>query len=75
MTSSETNLPYVGTKVSLSLGNEGRVEVVIHSNGTRDLTFFGPDERGSGYPVRLDPTAGGALGALLCAAIQHSPAV
>ena len=74
MTSSETNLPYVGTKVSLSLGNEGRAEVVIHSNGTRDLTFFGPGDQGSGFQIRLDPTAGCALGALLCAAVQQSPA-
>ena len=73
MASSETNLPFVGTKVSLSFGDEGRVDVVIHSSGIRDLTFFGPGEQGSGYPIRLDPTSACALGALLCAAIQHPP--
>jgi TrkA domain protein len=74
MASSETNLPYVGTKVSLRLGNGDRVEVVIHTNGTRDLAFFGAGDQAPDRLVRLDPTSACALGALLCAAIQQPPA-
>jgi len=70
MASSETNLPYVGTKVSLRLGTGTHVEVVIHTNGIRDLAFFTREEGAPEYLVRLDPTSACALGALLCAAIQ-----
>ncbi|HET8654479.1 MAG TPA: hypothetical protein VFL93_03010 [Longimicrobiaceae bacterium] len=74
MTSSETNLPYIGTKVSLHLGNGDRAEVVIHTNGTRDVAFFAPGDQEPHYLVRLVPTAACALGALLCAAVQSPPA-
>jgi K+/H+ antiporter YhaU regulatory subunit KhtT len=71
MTSSETNLPYVGTKVSISLADGNRVEVVIHRDGTRDVAFYGAAGEGNAeYLVRLDPTSACALGALLCASIQ-----
>lgn len=73
MASSETNLPYVGTKVSIELGTGLHVDVVIHTNGTRDLAFVA-GEGAPEYLVRLDPTSACALGALLCAAIQKPPA-
>jgi K+/H+ antiporter YhaU regulatory subunit KhtT len=73
MTSSETNLPYVGTKVSISLEGGNRVEVVIHKDGIRDVAFFGVGAGHPEYLVRLDPTSACALGALLCAAIQPPP--
>ena len=73
MASNETNLPYVGTKVSIRLENGERVEVVIHTSGMRDLIFYGSGDRAPEHLVRLDPTSACALGALLCAAIQHPP--
>jgi K+/H+ antiporter YhaU regulatory subunit KhtT len=73
MASSETNLPYVGSKVSIQLRTGLHVEVVIHTNGTRDLAFFASEEGAPEYLVRLDPTSACALGALLCAAIQRPP--
>jgi len=67
--SSETGLPFVGRKTSLILPEGERIDVVIHSDGTRDIAVSRPGSDDPEHIVRLDPASACALGALLCAAL------
>lgn len=70
MGSSETDLPFVGAKVSLTLDGGEQVDVVIHLDGTRDIAIVRAGSAEPHHVMRLDPAAACALGALLCAAFQ-----
>ena len=74
MESSETELPFVGKKTSLLCDSGERIDVVIHPDGTRDVSFSGPGEEAGAHVVRLDPSTACALGALLCAALPRPAA-
>ena len=71
MESTDTDLPLVGRKTTLTLEGGSRIEVVIHMNGFRDISVSDPGEEDPRHIMRLDPTSACALGALLCAAIQN----
>ena len=74
MEPNETDLPFVGRKMSLHVEGGKRVDVVIHSDGTRDLSFFPAGEEIPSYVARLDAATACALGALLCAAMRPGSA-
>ena len=66
----ETELPFVGKKMSLYVEGDKRVDVVIHTDGTRDISFVPAGAEVPAYVARLDPATACALGALLCAAVR-----
>ena len=66
----ETDLPGVGTKTSLILDGGDHLEVVLHTNGTRDIAFFRRGDETPSCSMRLDSTSACALGVLLCAALS-----
>ena len=70
MESKDTDLPHLGRKTTLSLESGNRIEVVIHTNGMRDISVSEPGDEDPRHILRLDPTSACALGALLCAALQ-----
>ena len=72
MQPSETDLPFVGRKMSLHLDGGKRVDVVIHSDGTRDVSFVPAGSEIASHVVRLDSATACALGALLCAAVERA---
>ena len=71
MESKETELPHLGMKTTLTLESGNRIEVVIHTNGIRDISVSDPGDEDPRHILRLDPTSACALGALLCAALQE----
>ena len=70
MDANETDLPFVGTKMSVHLEGGKRVDVVIHSDGTRDVSFVAAGSETASHVFRLDAASACAVGALLCAAVQ-----
>jgi TrkA domain protein len=66
----ETDLPGVGTKVSLALRDGGRLDVVTRTGGEREVHFFRRGEEEPSFTACLDPADACALGVALCAALD-----
>ena len=70
MKTSETNLPGVGTKTTLTLEGGDSLAVVTHTSGDRELAFFRQGDEQPVHTIRLDVASSCALGVLLCAALD-----
>ena len=68
----ETRLPGVGTKFTLRLDRGGRLTVILHNDGTRELYYFrhaGDDEPSS--VITLDDDEARQLGAVIGGAYER----
>jgi TrkA domain protein len=68
----ETRLPGIGTKFTLELASGGRLAVIVHNDGKRELYFFrrtGDDEPGA--VIVLDDDEARQLGAVIGGAFER----
>ena len=68
----ETRLPGVGTKFTFRLDDGGRLAVIQHNDGKRELYFFRTrTTRSPGAVIRLDDDEARQLGAVLGGAYER----
>lgn len=68
----ETRLPGVGTKFTLRLGGGGRVALILHNDGKRELYFFRrPDDEEPQAVIVLDDDEARQLGAVIGGAYER----
>jgi TrkA domain protein len=69
---SETRLPGVGTKFTLQLDRGGRLAVILHNDGTRELYYFRhPDDEEPRAVITLDDDEARQLGAVIGGAYER----
>lgn len=61
----EIELPGVGWKYALRTSGGGRLTVIVHHTGHREIYFFEKDAEFPSHAVRLDDAEGRQLGAIL----------
>ena len=67
----ETRLPGVGVKYSLPLAAGGRLSVILHNDGKRELYFFGPGDDDPRAVITLDDDEARGLGAVIGGAYER----
>jgi TrkA domain protein len=68
----ETRLPGIGVKYGLRLDGGGRIALIQHNDGTRELYWFGrPDDEEPSAVIRLDDDEARQVGALLGGAYER----
>jgi len=68
----ETRLPGIGVKYGFSLGDGGRITLILHNDGTRELYYFrrAHDDEARAV-IRLDDEEARHLGALIGGAYER----
>jgi TrkA domain protein len=61
----ETRLPGVGVKYSLPLAGGGRLSVILHNDGKRELYYFGGSDDEPRAVITLDDDEARGLGAVI----------
>jgi TrkA domain protein len=61
----ETRLPGVGVKYALPLAGGGRLSVILHNDGKRELYYFGHADDDPRAVITLDDDEARALGAVI----------
>src|SRR3954464_15467992 len=67
----ETRLPGVGVKYALPLAGGGRLSVILHNDGKRELYYFGPADDEPSEVIRLDDDEARQLGAVIGGAYER----
>src|SRR5919197_5483429 len=68
----ETRLPGIGTKFALRLDGGGRIAVILHNDGKRELYYFrDADDEEPGAVVTLDDDEARQLGAVIGGAFER----
>jgi TrkA domain protein len=68
----ETRLPGIGVKYGLRLDGGGRIALIQHNDGTRELYWFRrPDDEEPSAVIRLDDDEARQIGALLGGAYER----
>ena len=67
----ETRLPGVGVKYSLPLSGGGRLSVILHNDGKRELYFFGSGDDEPRAVITLDDDEARGLGAVIGGAYER----
>ena len=68
----ETRLPGVGVKYSFRIGHGGRMAVIIHNDGMREIYFYArPDDEDPRTVIKLDDDEARQLGAVLGGAYER----
>src|SRR4051812_27919451 len=67
----ETRLPGVGVKYALPLAAGGRLSVILHNDGKRELYFFGSGDDEPRAVITLDDDEARALGAVIGGAYER----
>ena len=68
----ETRLPGIGVKYGFSLDDGGRLAIILHNDGTRELYYFRrPDDEEPRAVIRLDDDEARHLGAVIGGAYER----
>ncbi len=67
----ETRLPGVGIKYTLPLDGGGRVTVILHNDGQREIYWFSRGDDDPRAVIRLDDDEARQLGAVLGGAYER----
>src|SRR3954451_170061 len=67
----ETRLPGVGVKYALPLAGGGRLSVILHNDGKRELYFFRPGDDEPRAVITLDDDEARGLGAVIGGVIER----
>ena len=67
----ETRLPGIGSKFTLRLDAGGRLAIILHNDGKRELYFFGRGEDEPRAVIQLDDDEARQLGAVLGGAYER----
>jgi TrkA domain protein len=67
----ETRLPGIGVKYSFPLSSGGRVAVILHNDGQREVYYYGRGDDDPRAVVRLDDDEARQLGAVLGGAYER----
>jgi TrkA domain protein len=67
----ETRLPGVGVKYALPLAAGGRLSVILHNDGKRELYFFRPGDDEPRAVIALDDDEARGLGAVIGGAYER----
>jgi TrkA domain protein len=67
----ETRLPGVGVKYALPLAGGGRLSVILHNDGKREIYFFGPGDDEPRAVITLDDDEARGLGAVIGGAYER----
>jgi len=67
----ETRLPGVGVKYRFALVGGGRLSVIIHNDGKREVYYFGPGDDDPRAVIALDDDEARQLGAVLGGAYER----
>src|SRR3954453_20897944 len=67
----ETRLPGVGVKYALPLAGGGRLSVILHNDGKRELYYFGPADDEPRAVIALDDDEARGLGAVIGGAYER----
>jgi K+:H+ antiporter subunit KhtT len=67
----ETRLPGVGVKYSLQLAGGGRLSVILHNDGKRELYYFRGDDDEPRAVITLDDDEARGLGAVIGGAYER----
>jgi TrkA domain protein len=67
----ETRLPGVGSKFTLRLAAGGRLSIILHNDGKRELYFFGARDDDPKAAITLDDDESRQLGAVIGGAYER----
>jgi TrkA domain protein len=67
----ETRLPGIGVKYGFALSSGGRVAVILHNDGQREIYYYGRGDDDPRAVVRLDDDEARQLGAVLGGAYER----
>jgi TrkA domain protein len=67
----ETRLPGVGVKYALPLAGGGRLSVILHNDGKREIYFFGSGDDEPRAVITLDDDEARGLGAVIGGAYER----